>query len=237
LVPFLERIKTPIVSCNIDASQEPVFEKLFTKSIVIERGGREIGIIGVTTTFESFWGKAIILPEVEFVRKEVDIMVAKGVKIIVVLSHAGLGVDREIAKGGGAIDIIVGGHSHSFLYSGEPVGPDTPVGDYPTIEKQDNGREVLIVQASAYAKYLGNITLYFDDDGEIKSYEGAPIFLSNDVEQDPEIVEKLKPWQAEIGALQNRQVGVIKHELDVYCFQRECGMGNLVTDSMAYAVS
>ncbi|KAG5670064.1 hypothetical protein PVAND_000350 [Polypedilum vanderplanki] len=153
LVPFLERIKSPVISCNIDTTHEPEFGKLFNKSMIIERNGRQIGIVGVTTTLPSGWGRAVVLPEVENVKKEVDNLVEKGIKIIIVLSHSGLKVDHEIAKHGGDIDIIVGGHSHSFLYSGTPsIGPDTPVSDYPTIEEQENGRKVLIVQASAYNK-------------------------------------------------------------------------------------
>lgn len=208
----------------------------------MERGGRKIGIIGATTTSTSpsSLGKANLLPEVENVRKEVEKLVEQGIKIIILLSHAGLDVDREIARNGGAIDIIVGGHSHSFLYSGTATpaaGPDIPVGDYPTIETQENGRDVLIVQASAYNKYLGNITLYFDEDGEIRKYEGAPIFLSNDVEQDPQIVEEIVKWKAEVDPIQSKSVGSLLYELDAYCYYRECGMGNFVTDAMAYAVS
>lgn len=216
---------------------EPEFERLFNSSIIIEREGRQIGIVGVTTTLPSNWGKAKVLPEVENVRKEVDKLVQQGIKIIIVLSHSGLEVDRQIAQFGGPIDIIVGGHSHSFLYSGTPVvGPDVPVSDYPTIETQENGRKVLIVQASAYTKYLGNIQLFFDDNGEIQKYEGAPIFLSHDVPQDEFITEELQPWKKEIDVFQNRVIGTIKHEYDSYCYSRECGMGNLVTDTMAYAV-
>jgi 5'-nucleotidase len=211
---------------------------LFTKSIVITRGFRQIGIIGVTTTFPSDWGKAIILPEVESVRAEVDKLVAQGIKIIIVLSHCGLETDREIAKNGGQIDLIVGGHSHSFLFSGsDPPGPDTPVSDYPTIVKQSNNREVLIVQASAYTKYLGNITLYFDDEGEVVDYEGEPIFLAHGILQDAEVVEELKPWQNEIASFQNKRIGSIRFELDAFCYRKECGMGNIVTDSMAWSVS
>lgn len=236
-MPFLERIKIPVISCNINATLEPEFERTFNNSIILERGERKIGIVGVTTTFPSDWGKAQVMPEVEYVKREVDLLVEEGIDIIIVLSHSGLDTDRQIAKHGGPIDIIVGGHSHSFLYSGEPVGPDTVVGDYPTIERQENGREVLIVQASAYNKYLGNITLFFDENGEIKNYEGAPIFLSNDIPQDPFILEELKPWKAEVDAIARREVGYIKHEYQSFCYQKECGMGNLVTDAMAYAVS
>lgn len=44
---------------------------------------------------------------------------SQGVDIIIALSHAGLDVDREVAAAVPDIDIIVGGHSHSFLYTGE----------------------------------------------------------------------------------------------------------------------
>jgi 5'-nucleotidase len=240
LVPFMERVApyTPIVSCNIDATLEPTMAPLFNKSVVLNRNGRLIGIVGVTTTIDSDWGKAKVYPEVESVRAEVENLVAQGIKIIIVLSHSGFSVDKEIAKNAGPIDLIVGGHSHSFLYTGSnPVGPDTPVSGYPTIVEQEGGRKVYIVQASAYSKYLGDITLYFGDDGEVKSFEGAPIFLSHDIPQDEEVLQKLIPWQAELSSLQNQLFGKINHQLDANCYTKECGMGNLVADSMAWAVN
>lgn len=207
--------------------------------MVMTKFGRPIGIIGVTTTFPSNWGQVNILPEVEAVRAEAERLTAEGVKMIIVLSHCGLETDREIAKHGGPIDIIVGGHSHSFLFSGEnPPGPDFPVDNYPTIEMQENGNEVLIVQASAYTKYLGDITLYFDDDGTIKNFEGAPIFLSNDVVPDAEILAELAPWKAEVDAIQLRHIGDTKFDILSYgCYSRQCGMGELTTDAFVHAVS
>jgi 5'-nucleotidase len=108
-----------------------------------------------------------------------------GVNIIIVLSHCGLDVDREIAQYGGTdIDIIVGGHTHTFLFSGpNPPGTDTPQDNYPVVETQKSGHRVLIVQASAFTKYLGDITLYFDDNGIIQHYEGEPIYLDSDIVQ------------------------------------------------------
>lgn len=92
---------TPIVSCNIDASLEPTMQPHFTKSKILIRNGTQIGIVGVTTTFRSNWGRANVLPEVENVKAEVENLTAQGIKIIVVLSHCGLETDREIAKFGG----------------------------------------------------------------------------------------------------------------------------------------
>lgn len=238
LAPFLDRINSPILISNIDDSLEPSFQGKHVKSIVMTKYGRPIGIVGVTTTFRSNWGKINILPEVEAVREEVDRLTAEGINIIIVLSHCGLDTDREIAKFGGPIDIIVGGHSHSFLFSGDnPPGPDRAVDSYPTVEKQENGHEVLIVQASAYTKYLGDITLFFDNDGKVQRHEGAPIFLGHDIVQDPEIVAELAPWKAGVDAIQNQVVGVTKFDVSSNrCYSRECAMGDLTTDANVYAV-
>lgn len=43
---------------------------------------------------------------------------SRGIDIIIVLSHCGLDVDRIMAAKCPLIDLIVGGHSHTFLYSG-----------------------------------------------------------------------------------------------------------------------
>lgn len=49
LAPYLYRLKAPALAANIDASQEPVLQGLFQNSIVVEKKGRKIGIIGLTT--------------------------------------------------------------------------------------------------------------------------------------------------------------------------------------------
>lgn len=239
LVPFLETINSPILIANIDDSLEPTFQGKYLKSMVITKYGRPIGIVGVTTKeFPQMLRDLKVLPVVESVRDEVARLKAEGINIIIVLSHCGLQIDREIAQHSGDIDIIVGGHSHSFLFSGEnPPGPDSPVSSYPTIETQENGHKVLIVQASAYTKYLGDITLYFDDDGNVQNFEGAPIFLGNDVVQDPAIVAELVPWKAVVDEIQNRVVGLTKFDISPdRCYVRQCAMGDLVTDAYAAAV-
>lgn len=46
-------------------------------------------------------------------------MKEQGINIVIVLSHCGLDVDRIIAENGGPdIDVIVGGHSHTFMFTG-----------------------------------------------------------------------------------------------------------------------
>jgi 5'-nucleotidase len=46
VVPFLEAVNASFVVANIDDSEEPSIQGKYKKSIVIERGGRKIGILG-----------------------------------------------------------------------------------------------------------------------------------------------------------------------------------------------
>lgn len=71
----------------------------------------------------------------------------------------------------------------NLLVVDNPPGPDTPQGPYPTVVTSKNDKTVLVVQASAYCKYLGNITVFLDENGEVASYSGEPIFLDNDFPQ------------------------------------------------------
>lgn len=63
-------------------------------------------------------GKLKFLNEVDTVNDEAQRLKEKGVNIIIVLSHCGLDVDRIMAAKCPLIDVIVGGHSHTFLYTG-----------------------------------------------------------------------------------------------------------------------
>lgn len=51
VVPFLDLIQAPITLANVDTTNQPGFEGKLKKSIVLIRGGRKIGIIGVINKF------------------------------------------------------------------------------------------------------------------------------------------------------------------------------------------
>ena len=63
--------------------------------------------------------------ELEALDAEAGRLKEEGVDIIVALSHAGLDVDLEVAKATKYADVIVGGHSHTLLYTGECRYPTT----------------------------------------------------------------------------------------------------------------
>lgn len=82
-----------------------------------------------------------------------------GVNIIIGLGHSGYDVDQKIAQNCPLIDVVVGGHSHSYLQSGQDNQIEKVEGPYPTIITQKNGKVVPIVQAYAFTKYLGQLQL------------------------------------------------------------------------------
>lgn len=42
----------------------------------------------------------------------------QGINKIIAVGHAGIVVDKKIAEQVDGVDVVVGGHSHTFLYSG-----------------------------------------------------------------------------------------------------------------------
>lgn len=82
-----------------------------------------------------------------------------GVKVIIALGHSGYEKDMEIARDCPLVDVVIGGHSHSFLYSGNETHIEKVVGPYPTTIKQSSGKVVPVVQAYAFTKYMGELKL------------------------------------------------------------------------------
>lgn len=56
--------------------------------------------------------------EVVALRQQVEELQAMGVDKIVALGHSGFIVDQEVARRVGGIDVVIGGHSNTFLYNG-----------------------------------------------------------------------------------------------------------------------
>ncbi|XP_017045841.1 apyrase isoform X1 [Drosophila ficusphila] len=240
LVPFLETINTTMLVANMDCSHEPTMEGKYNKSMIIERSGRKIGVIGVIleTTYDlANTGKVIFRNESDTIREEAKQLKEQGANIIIVISHCGYDVDKEIAANAGDwIDVIVGSHSHTFLYTGTPPGPHNPAGDYPTEVIHSSGHRVLIVQASAYARYVGNLVVYFDDNGDVLDYEGDPLYMDQSVEEDEEVLLAMQPWKVEVDEKGKVVVGTTKVDLTKDdCNAGECNLGNFFCDAMVHS--
>ncbi|XP_014096982.3 apyrase isoform X1 [Bactrocera oleae] len=241
VVPFLESINSPMLVANMDARDEPDMQGKYKKSIIIERSNRKIGVIGVIleTTYDlANTGNLIFQNESAAIREEAQKLKAQGANIIIAITHCGYNVDKLIAQhAADDVDVIVGSHSHTFLYTGDKLpGPDTPYGPYPTEVVHENGHRILIVQAAAYAKYVGNITVYFDDEGNVVDYSGAPIYMGSSVPQDPETLAAIIPVKEEVDKVGAIIQGETKVELrKSTCSSDECNLGNFFCDAMIHA--
>lgn len=83
----------------------------------------------------------------------------RGVNILIALGHSGYDVDQQIGIKCPDIDVVVGGHSNTFLYNGRQPDVESIDGPYPTVVTQKSGKKVPVVQAYAYTKYLGHLKL------------------------------------------------------------------------------
>ena len=91
--------------------------------------------------------------------------------LVICLSHLGYKYkdeqdkisDIKLATLTKDIDLIIGGHTHTFL-------------DKPTILKNSEGKEVIVNQAGCYGINIGRIDFYFDND-KSKSHIGRSIII------------------------------------------------------------
>ncbi|EJN04588.1 bifunctional metallophosphatase/5'-nucleotidase [Phyllobacterium sp. YR531] len=232
---FLDKVKIPVISSNTQADAEPLIAGKFKPYLIKEIGGQKIGIISALTTDTaeiSTPGPTVkFADEIETLTKLVATLKAEGVNKIIALNHTGYFEDEEIAAKVDGIDVIVGGHSHTLLSSTDPDAG----GPYPTLIKNPSGREVPIVQAKAYSKYLGELKVTFDDEGNVTASSGAPILLDSSVTPDAAIAARVAELAKPIEELKARKVADTAGEIDgsrEVCRIGECSMGNLVADAM-----
>lgn len=148
--------------------------------------GESVAIIGITIarkTMESSQPDAgtILLNEMETTQAEIAALTAMGINKIVLLTHIGYPNDQEwIAKLDG-VDVVIGGDSHSLLGDGNTtiMSGFMPRGDYATIIEKTDGTKTCVVQAWDYSKLIGNLHIDFDDQGNVMSCHGSPVFPLN----------------------------------------------------------
>ena len=229
---FLAAAKFPIIGGNYDTTADPDLKGRPSGVIVLNIAGEQVGVIGATTeeTPEiATVGDVRFESVTEYVKGAVGALEKAGVNKIIVLSHIGYPVDQNLGKAVSGIDLIVGGHTHTFL--GDVPGS---VGPYPTIVKNPDGKDVPIVTAGQYGKVLGDIKVTWDDAGNVTSAEGAPILLDASVKPDQGFVDRIAEAGKPLEALKAKVVGSATAEIvgdRNVCRVEECSMGNLVADA------
>ncbi|OSQ35654.1 bifunctional metallophosphatase/5'-nucleotidase [Thalassospira mesophila] len=235
LVRFIENNKIPVLSANLMAGPgSPLHDKVKAYT-VLNVGGQKIGVIGLTT--EETPEISSIGPDVSFMKSEEALRIAvaklklEGINKIIVVGHDGSYRDFEIARKVDGIDVIVGGHDH-LLFSNTDKHAAYP---YPVVEHSPNGDPVLIVQAYAYSRYLGDLQVTFDDDGTPVKWAGDPIMLDSSIKPAPDVLAAIDAKRAPVDAIRSQIVGEFNTPADgshESCRAKECAMGDLVADAM-----
>lgn len=122
---------------------------LFTPYQIKKVGNVRIGLLGLMAPYlsrlvlkDNIKNIEVLDPK-EVVQKYIAV-IEDSIDILVVVSHMGIGMDRELARSVNAIDVIIGGHSHTVMSEPEVL----------------NG--VIIFQAGSNGRFLGNLELWVD---------------------------------------------------------------------------
>ena len=183
LAEFIKQVSesdAPFLSSNLDFSGEPGLQALFDEgriaaSVVVQKNGVRIGIVGATTpnlrSISSPRNVRIISDVAAEVQAEVDRLEAAGVNKIVLISHL-QDVDVEIALVGqiDGVDVVVAGGGDDLLANEDDLlipGEEEPFGPYPMIAKDMDGTDVPVVTTSGQYGYLGKLVVTFDGDGNL----------------------------------------------------------------------
>ena len=237
LAEFVQALDLPTVSANIDFSEDPYLAGLVAPSIVLDVGGESIGIIGLTTpetVILNLPSKDLVFHDnlAEITQAQVDSLSAQGINKIVLLSHLGYAPDLEVAQAVSGVDIVIGGHTNTFLsntYAGA-------LGEYPTVLESANGEPVLVVQANTKTIHLGRLDVEFDGAGILTDWDGDAILLSRYISPDPAVGQLIADLAAPIAELTSQPVGETSVALTGtsprLCRIEECLLGNVITNAM-----
>lgn len=151
------------VSANYDFKNTVLDSHIKPYKIFIKEG-LKIGVFGLGIELKGLVDKknykeTVYLDPIEIAQEMTSILKKeKKCDLIICLSHLGYDYkkgddnkisDIKLAQQTKDIDLIIGGHTHTFL-------------DKPTVLKNMEGNEVLVNQVGCYGLHLGRIDFYFD---------------------------------------------------------------------------
>jgi 5'-nucleotidase len=184
-------VRPAILGANIvPRSGSPLFDAdvptIERSRVFALSNGEKVGIIGITIarkTMESSQPDAgtILVDERETTQAEIAALTAIGVNKIVLLTHIGYPNDQNWIAQLQGVDVVIGGDSHSLLGDEKTsiMSGFAPLGDYATIIEKADGTKTCVVQAWDYAKLIGNLHIDFDDQGNVITCHGSPVFPLN----------------------------------------------------------
>lgn len=173
----LPHAKFDFVSANYDF-KNTILDGIVKPYKILHKDGIKIGIFGLGVELDGLVSPQLYKETVYHNPIEVAQDIAQTLKhdkkcdLVICLSHIGFKYkdfpdkvcDVMLAQKTKDIDLIIGGHTHTFL-------------DKPVIEKNRDGKEVLINQVGCYGINLGRIDFYFDKKNNAASAQGKSIIV------------------------------------------------------------
>lgn len=238
---MMTSLQAPMVVANAVFPETTPLVNQIKKSVVIERNGRKIGVIGALTKdvkIETVYAKEIqLIPLAQVLQQEANRLKAQGVNIIILLSHIGFEMDQSLAQQLEGIDVIVGGHSHTLLSN---QNTQDVRGRYPTVIQNPIGKPVLIVSTGMGGQYIGQLNVVFDSAGKIVSYEGDTIEVNSNSPIDPKMRQEIALIEQEMKAqleelLTTAQNAIPFTPKQLFCSE-SCYVGEVLTSLLLQAV-
>lgn len=176
--------------------EQPPWLKISTQ--LISENGVRIAVLGLTAPYSAYYqllGWQVDFPQETLERHLAE--VKKDADIIILLSHLGLNEDRQIAMNHSEIDIIIGGHTHHLLRTGEMV------------------EETLLTAAGKNGEFVGNVLLTWDHTNQkLINKEAYAINIAH-LPKDEKTVEKLSSLQQEANTILSVPVVHTEESLEV----------------------
>lgn len=234
LAEYVKVLPFPVLAANLEKNPAcPLSTAPLPATVVKDFNGVKVGIIGLANDEGKDISEAC--PETNFadrataLRRAAAKLEKSGVTHIVAVTHVGYEADQALARAVPAIDVIVGGHTHSVL--GDHPHSEGP---YPTVIAHDDGSKTLVVQAGRSTRYLGRLTVSFDDAGRIVRFRGDLEELVPSLRRDEAMHEFVVQSIEAIRADQERFVGVntstLPDGLDP-CREGDCLSGMATVDA------
>ena len=249
-IKTFEKNKAPYLSSNLDFSNVPELQSLKNEKriqpyTIVEKGGEKIGVIGLTTpklpTISSPGNTGVSHAIADSVSKYVTHLESENVNKIILISHLqGLAEDIEFVKNIKGIDVIIAGGGDELLANDEFTGKPYSLSaydKYPIVAKDSENKNVYIVTTPGGYRFLGNLLVDFDENGEVtKVHQSNPVLVKGNANATlTQTIEK--PISDYIGALATNVISNSEIDLD---FRRETlrakesNAGNLFADAILY---
>ncbi|RYZ15621.1 MAG: twin-arginine translocation signal domain-containing protein [Chitinophagaceae bacterium] len=150
----------PMIVSNYDFTGTPM-ETMYAPYKIFRKGGLRIGVLGVGIEGDglipaNLWGATKYLDPVQKANETAALLKREGCDLIICLSHLGYKYDsenrisdRKLAPATEHIDLIIGGHTHTFM-------------DAPEVMKNAKGDDILINQVGWAGIQLGRLDFVFE---------------------------------------------------------------------------